>query len=189
MAEAKHSWESLSSSFVQAKLGDDRRKEEVFAFLRARFLTLARYRVQQGAEDVVQETLAVVHSHFSELDSLQKVLGFANGVLRNKLGNLYQKRDRHKNIWVGLDDVNEPSYRIEAEVEAGELERIVGESITRLGEKSSKCQAILLRLCQGLDPEEISALLGIPKSTLKIRTFRCRQALKTILVDEYGLNL
>src|SRR5690349_14550144 len=90
MVADRYSWERLSGSLVQAQQGDEARRDEVFAFLRTRLLPLARYRLREGAEDVVQDSLSVVHEHFSELDTPQRLLAFANAVLRNKIGNIYQ---------------------------------------------------------------------------------------------------
>lgn len=176
----------LNSFFVGAQRGHEESREMVFAFLRSRLLVLARYRVPEAAEDVVQDALIVVHNRFSEFTTIEGLFAFTNQVLRNKIGNVYQGRDRQKHV--ELKEA-EPRYRIDGELQAAELERIVQESINKLGETNPGCRVILSYLYQGLDPEEISSRLGIGKSRLKVRTFRCRLALRDLLKREYRLEV
>jgi RNA polymerase sigma factor (sigma-70 family) len=179
------SLDGLESALERAHQGHDDSKEVVFAFLRSRLMVLARYRVSDIAEDLVQESLVVIHCRFFELTGLEKLLAFANQVLRNKIGNAYQARSRQKQV--GVDDGELP-YFIDGELEAEELDRIVSNSIERLGESRPTCRAILRCLYHGLNPEEISESLGISKSNLKVRTFRCREALRDLLHREYRLQ-
>jgi RNA polymerase sigma factor (sigma-70 family) len=176
------SLDELESAFVRAQEGYEESKEAVFGFLRSRLLVLAKYRVPEIAEDTVHESLVVVHSRFSEFKTVEGLLAFTNQVLRNKIGNVYQGRSRQKHV--ELEDEEMP-YRIDGDLEAVELDRIVRESIDKLGESRPACQAILRCLYQGLEPDEISDQLGISKSKLKVRTFRCREALRDILHREY----
>jgi RNA polymerase sigma factor (sigma-70 family) len=181
------SWQDLSRMFTLAQQGDQESREHVFSFLRSRFLSVANHRLRDGAEDVVHETLIVVHNHFSEIANLGGLVAFSNQVLRNKIGNVYQSRGRRKEGELG--EGAEPQYDINAGVEGGEMERIVRQSIETLGEKRTYCRAILLCLYQGWSPTEISGKLGIPKPRLKIQTFRCREALREILARRYGLQV
>lgn len=176
----------LKGFFVDAQQGKEESRELVYAFLRSRLLALARYRVPEAAEDVVQDALIVVHNHFSEFTTLEGLFAFTNQVLRNKIGNVYQGRRRQK--YVGLEEA-ESGYHINSELQGVELERIVQESIHKLGESRPGCMEILSFLYQGLDPAEISTRLGIAKSRLKVRTFRCRLALRDILKREYRLEV
>lgn len=182
----KYSLSEINSFFEQARRGDEESKEKIYAFLRSRLLVLSRYRVPEKAEDIVQEALLIVHNHFSEFDSIEGLLAFTNQVLRNKIGNIYQSRDRWKSI--DLEDI-ELAYSISGEMETGEIVRIVREAIDRLGGSRPACCEILLCLYHGLDPDEISTKLGIAKSKLKVRTFRCRNALRDLLLQQYNLRV
>jgi RNA polymerase sigma factor (sigma-70 family) len=186
--EAKHAltWQGLSTRLAEAQQGRQESGEEVFAFLRGRLLSLARYRVQEAAEDIVQETLVIVHNHLPEFHTLENLIAFAHQVLRNKVGNIYQGRDRQKRREVDWQGVAEPEYHITGELEAAELDRIVRESIAKLKARRPACGDILACLYNGFDPSEISATLGISKSRLKVQTFRCRESLREILLQEYG---
>jgi len=182
-------WQELDGMVVQAQQGDQELREEIFSFLHVRFLVLAKHRLTEGAEDVVQETLMVVYKHFSELETLGKLLAFGNQVLRNKIGNVYQKRRTIKGLKVEMREIAEPRYYINGELDAVELNRIIRQSIDKVGEKHPYCRAILLGLYEGLSASEISIRLGISKSQLKVRTFRCRQALREVLLREYRLQV
>jgi RNA polymerase sigma factor (sigma-70 family) len=176
----------LSDDLTAARDGDEAAKERIFGFLRIRFLGLAAYRLPEAAEDVVHETLVVVHLHFSEFSSLDGLVAFTNQVLRNKIGNAYQERYRRKRT--PLEENHSGGYRIDSEIETGELDQIVRESIERLRGRRPDCGTILTALYNGLEPGEICSHLGIPKSRLKVRTFRCREALRQLLSSEFGLR-
>ncbi|HYU99715.1 MAG TPA: RNA polymerase sigma factor [Pyrinomonadaceae bacterium] len=177
--------QELSLFLRQAIEGNDGAKEEVFAFLRTRFLSLARYRLPEAAEDVVHDALVVVHRRFMEFDTVDGLLAFTNQVLRNKIGNAYQLRYRRDRE--ALDD-EEAGYCIAEQLEGEELDRIMREAIERLRARFPGCGDILSCLLNGLEPTEISTALRIPKSRLKVRTFRCREALRQLLSVEYRLQ-
>jgi RNA polymerase sigma factor (sigma-70 family) len=182
----KASWQELDQEFARAKNGNEESRDKVLSFLRSKLLSLARYRVAEAAEDTVQETLIIVYNRFPEFDALEGLKAFSHQVLRNKIGNIYQERSRQKRV--ELDDAD-LHYEINEDLEAGELDRIVCESIDKLGERHPTCREILSRLYEGLDPGEISEQLGISKSRLKVRTFRCREALREILSKQYRVVL
>ena len=181
-----YTWDSLESAFVEARGGRDDSKEEIFAFLRSKLLVPARHRVPEAAEDIVHESLIVVHRRFSEFEALEGLLAFTHQVLRNKIGNVYQGRTRHKVQTVEETTLQYPETE---EAQSVELEEILKQSIDKLGEKFPICRNILVSLYEGLEPGEISDQLGIPKSKLKVRTFRCRQALRDLLHRDYRLEL
>lgn len=183
------SWQELDNLLGQARIGNEESRDVLFEFLRSRLLVLARHRVSEGAEDIVQESLIIVHNRFSEFGTLQGLIAFTHQVLRNKIGNIYQGRSREQNRRVEMEDVSEAGYHTDREMEAIELEGIIRRAIDKLGEKRPYCHLILWSLFQGFEPNEISDKLEITKSKLKVQTFRCRAALKEILVSEYGLQV
>jgi RNA polymerase sigma factor (sigma-70 family) len=184
-----NSVDDLKTKFSLALEGDEESREEVFAFLRSRYVALARRRVPDVAEDAVQDTLAVVHERFSRIGTLEQLIAFTNTVLRNKIGNLYQSRGRTIKR-VELDNAQEEvAYHMDGDIEGGEFEVILRRCIDKLGETRTICQKILSCLYQGMDAGEICDTLGITRSRLKVRTFRCRRALKEILATDYGIDV
>jgi RNA polymerase sigma factor (sigma-70 family) len=183
------SWQDLIDQLARAKQGDAEAVDQLFDFLQSRLLVIARYRVPELAEDLVQETLVIVHNRLSEFESLEGLLAFTNQVLRNKIGNIYQERGRRKQHQVELEENLPLQFNIDGEFYAVELDQIVRECIDRLGERHPNCRAILSSLYNGFNPAEISERLGMSKSSLKVRVFRCRKALRKILSDEYRLEV
>jgi RNA polymerase sigma factor (sigma-70 family) len=187
-SEKASSWEALRVIFLRARQGHGESRERIFSFLRIRYISIARYRLPDFAEDIVQDTLVVVHERFSTIETLEQLIAFANQVLRNKIGNVYQSL-RRKTNQIESQEVEEDRFDMAGEIEAGELESIIRNSIDRLGQRYSHCQKILLSLYEGLSASEICEKMGITKSQLKVRTFRCREALRSLLADNYGLEL
>ena len=183
------SWQDLIDQLARAKNGHAEAIDQLFDFLRSRLLVIARYRVQESAEDLVQETLVIVHNRLPEFENPEGLLAFTNQVLRNKIGNIYQERDRRKLRQVELGENLPLQYNIDGELHAVELDRIIRECIDRLGQRHPNCRAILSSLYDGFNPAEISENLGISKSSLKVRVFRCRKALRKILSDEYRMQV
>src|SRR5262245_17677009 len=97
-------WHEFDGLFALATTGHAEPKEKLFSFLRSRLMILARYRVPEVAEDVVQETLMVIHDRFQEFGSLEGLVAFTHQVLRNKVDNVYQSRARKKSV--ELDEVD-----------------------------------------------------------------------------------
>jgi RNA polymerase sigma factor (sigma-70 family) len=176
----------LCDRLREAQTGNQAAKDEIFSFLRLRFLGIAQYRLPEAAEDIVHDALMVVHGRFSEFSTLEGLIAFTNQVLRNKIGNAYQ--ESYRRVRSELKDTAGNGSHIYSEVQGEELERIVRESIEMLGSKRPDCGKILACLYEGLEATEISRKLGIPKSRLKVRTFRCREALRELLANEYGLS-
>jgi RNA polymerase sigma factor (sigma-70 family) len=184
-----YTWQQLDPAFARARQGDPESKELIFSCLRLRLLRMAEFRLSYDTEDVVQDALAVVHSSFSNIDSLGALFAFAKSVLRNKIGNAYQNRDRHSLHQLPVDSVKEPEYRTMEELDARELERIIGGCIQKLAQKPCPCHAILSGLKAGMTTDEISEGLGMSKARLKVWTFRCRKSLRQILSDEFEITL
>jgi len=165
--------------------------EDVFRAQRRRLWGIA-YRLTgsaQDAEDVVQETLIVVNDHFSEFVTVERLLAFTNKVMRNKIGNFYRKRDRQRHYQVEWDKIPDLVYYMDEELDAAELDRIIQKAIDQLGEKSPVCRAILLGLREGLSIGELSRWLGLSRPKIDNQVFRCRRALRRILLKDYNLQV
>lgn len=180
----------LGQLLERARSGDREAREEIFSFLRARFLVLAKLRlVSEDAEDIVQETLIVVDRRFLELLDVGALLGFTDGVMRNKIGNFYTVRNtRRKHTSTAWDPPDRP-YLIEDELGAAELERVVRQAVDRLGQKRPLCRTVLLSLCDGMSTGELTGFLRLPRARIDDIVFRCRKALRKILIDEFGWRI
>jgi RNA polymerase sigma factor (sigma-70 family) len=187
-----YSLQRLTPLLADAQAGQWQAREEIFFFLHARFLTLAKLRlVGEDAEDVVQETLIVVERHFLEFQTVEDLLAFTDGVMRNKIGGFYRKRDRRNQYHVDWEEATaiEPSYYMDGQIEAAELVRIIWEAIDHLGRMSETCRTLLMGFSEGLSLKELGDWLHLPRGRIDERLFRCRKALRKFLYEQYGLRV
>ena len=131
----------------------------------------------------------VVDNHFSEFKTVEGLLAFTNEVMRNKIGNFYRKRDRRKRYHAEWGTVPEGAYYLDRELNAVELDQIIRNAIDQLGEKSSICRVILLGLREGLSAGELSFSLQLTRAQIDDRVFRCRRALRRLLLENFGLRV
>lgn len=179
----------LEHLLALAHQGDQQARDEVFLFLRTRFLVLAKLRVgDDDAEDVLQDAMMIVDRRFAELATAEHLLAFTDGVMRNKIGNFYLMRDSRRRYMVSQPEGGDPTYSIDDELAAAELEDVLRAAIDRLGGDRPRCRALLLGLCEGLSMEDLSRRVGIPRSHIDDWAFRCRQALRRILAKDFGLR-
>ncbi|MEW6367285.1 MAG: sigma-70 family RNA polymerase sigma factor [Acidobacteriota bacterium] len=180
----------LFAMMKRAQEGDPEEKNKLFSFLRARIGTLAKlYIWGDDIEEVVQETMMVVTSQFPSLRTPEALIAFANKVLRNKMGNLYKRRDSRKALLVSLEELEEhPFYTVE-EWGPGKLHEIVFEAIELLGNSRPVCRDLLMGLLAGETSEELCQSLSIPPHRLDDRVYKCRSALRRILRERWGLRV
>jgi DNA-directed RNA polymerase specialized sigma24 family protein len=163
--------------------------------LRARFLPLAKRRVRtDDAEDVVQEALRIVHLRGRLRQRDEGLLPWSLAILRNVIGNYYQKRKRRdreeafgaeavaRDGRPGADDALEVGQRLDR----------LAEGIARLAQKDPRCGAIFARIVAVVTEEGssgarvssrlVDALGGeISRDTLYVLLHRCRARLREIL--------
>jgi DNA-directed RNA polymerase specialized sigma24 family protein len=162
------------------------------AALRARFLEIARGRVEEEAvEDVVQDALAIVHRKGAVLLDAGELppLPWCFRVLRNVIGNHYQRAQtrarasnpgsaEHARV-VELFTGRPAPTPLEA-LERRELTRVLEEAIDELAARDAECGR-LLREMLGRGEGGGAASCG-PSSAGYVRAFRCRRKLREILL-------
>jgi DNA-directed RNA polymerase specialized sigma24 family protein len=192
----------------RARSGDSRAQEQLFGVLRVRFLDIAKRRVRRDdIEDVVQETLRVVHAKYRDREPTYGLLSWTMAVLRNVIGNYYQKRERldrgepfDEQHHRGGPEIAGGRARQDPSQTAGERTDLVLRSISKLGSSNSRCrrlfQRILESLAEGGSAREISQRTmqrlqeDFPDQTrasLYVVLHRCRNRLRQILPKEEGL--
>jgi len=120
-----------------------------------------------------------------------RVIQWAFGVLRNKIGNYYQKRDRRSRF---SRDAEDNDLRTRPDLSPGphavyaehELQNKISSVWPQLGEH---CRKLLWMLYRGYSREEISK--AFPQYHFKVvntKIFRCRNYLRRLLRKEgYGI--
>ncbi len=137
---------------------------------------------REDAEDVVQETLIRLwnETKSQEIDNLKS---FALTVCRNLCLDHNAKKERQnisldENIHEHEDNSRSPDEEIESRERYGYLTSL----INKLPEKQRT--AIQLRDVEGRSYKEISEIMGIGESDVKVNIFRGRQKLKEQLLGK-----
>jgi RNA polymerase sigma factor (sigma-70 family) len=157
--------------------------------LREIFTAVAKRRIRNevDAEEIVQEALATVLEKSAAQEYEKSFLQWAFGVLRNKIGNYYQKRDRRV-AHEGELDVDEMRTLSDATPDPQErfAEAELKERIRRAwGHLGVQCRRLLWLLYQGYSREDI--FQAFPQYHFKVvntKIFRCRNYLKRLLRKE-----
>jgi DNA-directed RNA polymerase specialized sigma24 family protein len=145
--------------------------------LRRRFVEIARRRVSADVvEDVVQEALTVVVTKREASPDRAQSLPWCFQVLRNVIGNHYQKERTRGRAAPAPEPAATPTP-LDA-LERAEVGRILRDAIAELAARDGTCADLLRRALA----EEAPAVAAGSASTPYVRAFRCRQKLKAILL-------
>ncbi|MBN1782546.1 RNA polymerase sigma factor [bacterium] len=139
----------------------------------------------QTQEDLVHETLTVIHSKYKTMTFEKGILPWAYGILERKLKGHWRKmasrqelEDAHKETIQKLHIHEEPADIL---CEKRELVEVVRNALGRL---SPSEREILGLKFQGFSGEEIQNRLGLKRSAMDVRVYRATQKLKKILIQE-----
>jgi len=181
--------------------GDREAEAALFGILRVRFELIAKRRVQRDdLEDVVQDALRIVHAKYHARPPHDPFLPWGLLVLRNVIGNYYQKRER-------LDRETEFEERLHSETTGvigtgvendsadgrRNIEAILA-GIHRLARTAPRCGKIFQRILESMDeggsPREVSSraiarlqvdIPNLSRDTFYVALHRCRQRLRDAL--------
>ncbi len=160
-----------------------------WADLRRRLCLFICSRTPNGddAEDILQEVLLRVHTHYDTLRDMQKLESWIYQIARNSIIDHY----RSNNPTVELSEELISSGDAEPESAAEELAPAIKEIIATLPEVYQ--QALLAVDYQGMSQAELARQLNVSLSTIKSRTQRARQMVRANLLacchfefDRYG---
>lgn len=159
--------------------GDDRAKNEAFHDLRVRFLLIAKRRLgERDAEDAAQEACITVFEKYPTVSAETNFTMWALQVLRNKIGNRLQQRQRStEDEW---DDRSAPTVSQAPAL----LEFRMIDCLRRIFQVNRRYGRVLNLIHLGYTAEEISARLGITKNNLYVLLNRSRQQLKQCLEEK-----
>jgi RNA polymerase sigma factor (sigma-70 family) len=160
-----------------------------FGELRDRFVTIAARRVESDAvEDVVQDALKIVHEKADlapgALVDGRPALAWCFQVLRNVIGNHYQKRRAGAEVPVDETPLTDDGLTPLESLEHEERRRLVHEALARLAGHARQCADYLRRVVAGQSPAAIAAGEGLDPAVLYRRLYRCREQLRAILLEQ-----
>jgi RNA polymerase sigma factor (sigma-70 family) len=171
----------LDQLLERAKSGDDSVDNEIFEHLSVRFKIIAKRRVrEEHVEDVSQEACATVLEKYKEMNFTTGFEQWAYGILRNKIGNLYQKKSSSSLTDSGIEE-REPNVR-----NFSELDPALKTDLLHCMKKIMKTQNIkfarVLNLShQGFETEEICEKLAIKSNYMYVLLNRSREMLRSCL--------
>ena len=158
------------------------------ALLRERFLSVARRRVDAEAlEDIVQRALQVVVENAGDAPVKHlPALAWCFQVLRNTIGNYYQKRrtDRRIERGTAMHDAQSGLPTPLEALEASEASAAIHAALDALGAGDATCGRYLARLMEGTSPRALAVDEGLIEAVLYRRVYRCRAKLRQILLEK-----
>jgi RNA polymerase sigma factor (sigma-70 family) len=165
--------------------------------LRSRFLAVARRRVTgDAAEDVVQEALRILVEKSAlepgaEGPGGAAVLAYGFAVLRNVIGNYYQRERVRRTVHEpesAAGTASDPAPTPLEALAAEERIRMVRESLETLAASDRACARYLKRLLDGATPRDLASQEGLEEAVLYRRVYRCRLKLRALL-EQRGVGV
>lgn len=162
-------------------------REAWLASVRARFLDVARRRVPtDAAEDLVQDALRILIEKGVDRPGATgpggaPALAFAFAVLRNVIGNHYQKervRRRTNAAESEGSSAPDPAPQPLESLESDDAVRTVNQCLAAMAESDGACARYLRRLVEGLSPRDLAREEGLAEAVLYRRVYRCRLKLR-----------
>jgi len=150
----------------------------------------------EDAEDLVQEAMQIVHARLQAGELTDGVLVWSLAVLRNRIGNYYQRRARR----AGEEPFEEGRHASGgsplAEMLEAEMKEQVLVAVEVLAERHPRCGLLFRRILESLSlggsPGEVTRralgklrddLQGLSSGALYVALHRCRGRLRTILTE------
>ncbi|MBD3334343.1 MAG: hypothetical protein GF355_02405 [Candidatus Eisenbacteria bacterium] len=201
MNDADQDANTLDELAAAAVRGDATARERLLAVLRVRFRALAKRRVESDdIDDVVQESLSMVHMKLELRPASGSLLPWSYAVLRNVIGNHYKKRDRLRRREAPAEDIrgvspDDPAAALESREIADRLRK----GLERLAAVHPRCallfQCILRSLEGGGAARQISTRAlqlarqqepDLTRDGFYAVLHRCRRRLREILDESSG---
>ncbi len=158
-------------------------RDQILTSLRARLLAYARrHLLGEGAEDVAQEVLVVLHEKYPQVTELSELVPLSFQVLRYKMLEVRRKAVRRGEArQVPVEDPPLPDPGDDPETVAARRQR-VDRLIAGLNRLGARCRDLFRWKLEGKTFAEIQALMG-QRSINTIYTWdhRCRQQLLNVL--------
>jgi DNA-directed RNA polymerase specialized sigma24 family protein len=187
--------ESLDSLALRARSGDRGAEERLFAELRVMFLGVAKHRVRaEEVEDVVQEALRIVLARHATRLPDGGILPWSFTVLRNVIGNAYQRRareERYQPLDESLGLVTGGGGDPGEALDRSQTLRALARALSELAVRHPRCallfRAILTSLEEGGGPHAVSSraralvreeLPEMSEASFHVALHRCRARLR-----------
>jgi RNA polymerase sigma-70 factor, ECF subfamily len=162
-------------------------RNQILQALRERIVRFAASRVGEGADDVAQEVLLVLHEKYPALDRVEDLLPLSLEIARFKILAARRKTVRRgENTQVSVDDLplaDGGPDPLDQSVRRERLE-LLETALRSLGER---CREIFRLKLQGVNFIDIQKKMKVGSlNTLYTWDFRCRKELRERLGPDWG---
>lgn len=161
----------LKPLWLRAQAGDEAAYREALGRIAVRLRSYLRRRMQSlpdEVEDLVQETLLVLHVQRGTYDPRLPVSHWIVAIARHKLVDRWRRRGRTEALHDPIDGVDESL--LEAAEHDGHARRDLAGLLDRL--PAAQRDAIVLTKLEGLSVSEASARTGASQSAIKVQVHR-----------------
>lgn len=169
-----------------SKPGTPFEEEVFFANVRERIAAVAKKRIRgAGYEDVVQEALIIIKAKLPELEDEKSLMPFVFQILRNCIGNHYQKvRTEQKYIDFSADTSHALCFD-----ENQDWSKLLSKAIAHLKRDHARCAQLLEALMRSAEIQELKSLLNLDEANVYRTLYRCRNRLKEIITGVLMVKL
>ncbi len=172
---------NIQTVFSQAKKGDKKAEKHLFEYFRVRFLIIAKLRIGgNDAEDLVQDTCLTIIEKLREKRLPPNIDAWALSILRNNIGNYYQRQSVRNRVNVNLD-VETIGTKYKTPNHNPSLYANLLSCIKKLILSNKLYARALILVYQGYKTDEICKRLSINPGHLYVILGRSRSQLKQCL--------
>jgi len=171
--------ENTAALAESARRGDIRAFEQLVKnyMKKAYFITLGLVGNSEDALDISQNAFVKAYRGIKTLKSGERFVSWFYSILRNEAVNYLKKAGNRR--FITLDDplqIVQITASEGVDPERAELCRAVWQAIRTLPLEMQ--EVLIMQQFQGMDYNEISGLLGIPRGSVASRLYRAREALR-----------
>jgi RNA polymerase sigma-70 factor, ECF subfamily len=161
----------LKALWLRAQAGDEQLYAQALKLMAGRLRGFYGRRLTalpDEVEDLVQETLLVLHLQRGTYDPSLPVTAWLHAIARHKLIDLYRRRGRREALHDSLDDLDDAQHPLVESEEPARRDLMV--LLDTLPEAQQ--QAIVLTKVEGLSMVEASERTGVSVAALKVQVHR-----------------
>ncbi len=174
---------ALKPVWLRAQAGDETAYREALNLMARRLRAFFGRRLTalpDDVEDLVQETLLVLHLQRGTYDASLPVSAWMHAIARHKLVDLYRRRGRREALHEPLDELDEAQHPLVSEEQPAR--RDLGVLLECL--PAAQQQAILMTKVEGLSMVEASQRSGVSVAALKVQVHRGLKKLAQLVQEQ-----
>ncbi len=173
---------SLRPAWVRAQGGDEQAYREALGLIAKRLRAFFGRRltaIPDEVEDLVQETLLVLHLQRGTWDPNLPVSAWVHAIAKHKLVDLFRRRGRRELLHDNWDDLAEADHPHTSDSQPAR--RDLGVLLESLPPAQQK--AIVMTRIEGLSMQEASQRTGVSVAALKVQVHRGLKRLSDLVRD------